>query len=305
MKSDYRNILVTGGRGQLASELERIVKSRGLYAPSSGICGEEGLRESDFIFAGKSDLDICDAKAVGTCIEKNDIGLIINCAAYTAVDKAEEEPEAARRINATGPGVLARQTARYGIPLIHISTDYVFDGKNCRPYTEEDPAHPVSVYGKTKLAGEKAIIRNGCKGVIIRTAWLYSLHGKNFMNTITRLAKEKKTLGVVADQTGTPTNAADLAKAILKITEAGVSGYAGEIFHYSGEGICSWYDFARKIIRLQNLPCEPYPIRTGEYPAAAPRPFYSVLDKDKIKRAFSLEIPHWEDSLESLLKENE
>ena len=159
MKSDYKNILVTGGRGQLASELERIVKSRGLYAPSSGICGEEGLRESDFIFAGKSDLDICDAKAVGTCIEKNDIGLIINCAAYTAVDKAEEEPEAARRINATGPGVLARQTARYGIPLIHISTDYVFDGKNCRPYTEEDPAHPVSVYGKTKLAGEKRMQR--------------------------------------------------------------------------------------------------------------------------------------------------
>ena len=274
-------IIITGCRGQLGTELSRLLgdRSLGVDLPEVDITDFDALK-----------------KWFGTL---DSVEAIVNCAAYTAVDRAEAEPEAAERVNRLGPENLAR----LGAPMIHISTDYVFDGRGCSPYPESAATNPVSVYGRTKLAGEESVLSLADTAVVIRTAWLYSPFGKNFVRTITRLGKERPQLRVVCDQVGTPTNARDLAGAIAAILPRLKPGMKG-IYHYTNEGVCSWYDFALEILRLQNIPCPVVPCSSEEYKTAAKRPFYSVLDKSKIKREFGLTIPHWGQSLaQSLLDE--
>lgn len=270
--------LVTGANGQLGNELRLLLKDNALYVD-------------------KDQLDITDAEAVKSFFSANRFDAVINCAAYTAVDKAEADEELARSINARGPENLAKT----GIPLIHVSTDYVFDGTNCRPYVETDTANPQSVYGRTKLAGEQAVLENASAAVIIRTAWLYSEFGNNFVKTMRRLGTEKAQLNVVFDQVGTPTYAADLAAAVVHILPRLRPGMK-EIFHFSNEGVCSWYDFAVEIMKLSGLNCRVNPIESKDYPTPARRPFYSVLNKTKIKQTFNLKINHWKESLQSCLK---
>lgn len=272
------NILVTGGNGQLGNELK-------LLLPEA-------------IFTDADVLDITDETAVNNFVKNNNIEVIINCAAYTAVDKAEDDAELAKRVNETGPENLAKT----GCKIIHISTDYVFDGSNCKPYTPDDEPAPVSVYGKTKLAGEIAVKKEAKEYAIIRTAWLHSPYGNNFVKTMRRLGAEKETLNVVCDQTGTPTYAKDLAEAIVKIIPQLNETNSG-VYHFSNEGTCSWYDFATEIMELSNLPCKVFPILSAEYPTKATRPFYSVLDKSKLKKTFNISIPHWKESLIKCLKQ--
>lgn len=270
--------LVTGANGQLGNELRLLLKDNALYVD-------------------KDQLDITNAEAVKGFVSANRFDAIINCAAYTAVDKAEADEKLAGDINARGPENLAKT----GIPLIHISTDYVFDGTNCRPYVETDAVNPQSVYGRTKLAGEQAVLENASAAVIIRTAWLYSEFGNNFVKTMRRLGAEKAQLNVVFDQVGTPTYAADLAAAVVHILPRLRPGMK-EIFHFSNEGVCSWYDFAVEIMKLSGLDCRINPIESKDYPTPARRPFYSVLNKTKIKQTFNIEINHWKESLQSCLK---
>lgn len=272
------NILVTGGNGQLGNELK-------LLLPEA-------------IFTDADVLDITDETAVNNFVKNNNIEVIINCAAYTAVDKAEDDTNLAKKVNETGPENLAKT----GCKIIHISTDYVFDGSNCKPYTPDDEPAPVSVYGKTKLAGEIAVKKEAKEYAIIRTAWLYSSYGNNFVKTMRRLGAEKETLNVVCDQTGTPTYAKDLAEAIVKIIPQLNETNSG-VYHFSNEGTCSWYDFATEIMELSNLPCKVFPILSAEYPTKATRPFYSVLDKSKLKKTFNIPIPHWKESLKKCLKQ--
>ncbi|EJX09801.1 dTDP-4-dehydrorhamnose reductase [gut metagenome] len=273
-------ILVTGANGQLGNEMRLLAKEH----PQHMYC-----------FTDVQELDICDSDAVWSYVAENQIELIVNCAAYTAVDRAEEQPDVAHRLNAVAPGVLAQAAQAHGAALIQPSTDFVFDGKAHLPYTETCVPSPVSVYGTTKLEGEQAVL-NACeKAMVIRTAWLYSTFGNNFVKTMIRLGKEREHLGVVFDQIGTPTYARDLAKAIYTIIDKGI---VRGIFHFSNEGVCSWYDFTKAIHRMAGITsCSVAPLHTDEYPAKASRPAYSVLDKTKIKRTFGLEIPHWEDSL--------
>ncbi len=270
--------LVTGANGQLGNELRLLLGERAIYTD-------------------RGELDITNAGQVREFAAGNGIDLIINCAAYTAVDKAEGDEEKAYAINALG----AANLAQAGVPLIHVSTDYVFDGGACRPYTEEDKPAPETVYGRTKLAGEKLVMENADTALIIRTAWLYSSFGGNFVKTMLRLGKEKDVLNVVFDQTGTPTYARDLAEAIVKIIPQIKPGMK-EIYHFSNEGVCSWYDFAVEIMQTAELPCKVRPIESKDYPTPATRPFYSVLNKGKIKEAFGLEINHWKKSLNDCLK---
>lgn len=260
-----RNILVTGGNGQLGSELKELAPAYSNY---------------HFIFTDVENLDICDHKAVATFIDKNNIHTIINCAAYTAVDKAEEQFELADKINHLAVANFSQIARDKNIQLIHISTDYVFDGTNHKPYTEKDSPNPQSVYGQTKLDGELAMQQiNPENSIIIRTSWVYSKFGNNFVKTMLRLGKERDQLSVVADQIGTPTNAADLAKAILTILPK-IKNEDIEIFHYSNEGVCSWYDFAKAIFEISELPIEVNPIGTSQYPTLAKRPFFfSVVQK--------------------------
>lgn len=272
-------ILITGANGQLGTELKKLL--------------------SDAIFTDVADLDITDENAVKSFVEKHDVETIVNCAAYTAVDKAEDDLELATKINVDGP----RNLAKSGAKIIHISTDYVFDGKNYQPYLPEDETHPVSVYGRTKRAGELAVLENAQIAVVIRTAWLYSAHGNNFVKTMRRLGSEKETINVVADQIGTPTFAGDLAQAIVNILPQINTSNKG-IYHYTNEGVCSWYDFATEIMNLSGLNCKVNPIPSSAYPTKATRPFYSVLDKEKIKRVFNIKIPHWKKSLSSFCEEN-
>jgi dTDP-4-dehydrorhamnose reductase len=282
------NILVTGGNGQLGSELKELAPAYANY---------------HFIFTDVENLDICDHKAVATFIDENNINTIINCAAYTAVDKAEEQFELADKINHLAVANFAKIAKDKNIQLVHISTDYVFDGTNHKPYIESDSPDPQSVYGQTKLDGELAMQQiNPQNSVIVRTSWVYSKFGNNFVKTMLRLGKERGELSVVADQIGTPTHAADLAKAILTILPK-IENEAVETFHYSNEGVCSWYDFAKAIFEIKGLPIHVNPIETSQYTTLAQRPFYSVLNKSKIKLNFSIQIPYWRHSLKDCLSE--
>lgn len=272
-------ILVTGAKGQLGTELKKLLL--------------------DAIFTDVGELDITNLDAVKNFVSNNHIETIINCAAYTAVDKAEDDIELAKKINEDGP----RNLALSGAKVIHISTDYVFDGKNYQPYLPEDGTNPISVYGKTKRAGELAVLDNAKVAVIIRTAWLYSAHGNNFAKTMRRLGAEKDSLNVVVDQIGSPTFAGDLAKAIVAILPQMNESNKG-IYHYTNEGVCSWYDFATEIMSLSGLSCKVNPIPSSAYPTKATRPFYSVLSKEKIKNVFNIEIPYWKESLRKFCEEN-
>jgi len=276
------NILVTGSNGQLGNELRKI------SCKFSDYC---------FFFTDIDELDITNPHAVNDFFEKNGIQTVVNCAAYTAVDKAESDESTATLINATAVYHLAKACTKADATLIHISTDYVYDGRACQPYSEDHPTAPASAYGRSKLAGEKAAL-TAPKSVVIRTSWLYSTFGINFVKTMLRLGRERKILNVVFDQIGTPTNAADLAQAIMLIVaQAEQNNLTTGIFHFSNEGVCSWYDFAHEIMQQAGLSCVVRPIETKDYPAPAPRPHFSVLNKARIKAAYSIEIPHWKDSL--------
>lgn len=270
--------LVVGANGQLGNELKLLLKDKACYVD-------------------REELDITDKKAVEEFFVKNKFEAIINCAAYTAVDRAESDVELATKINVDGP----RNLAKSGLPMVHISTDYVFDGNNFRPYVESDEPKPTSVYGVTKLAGEKAVLETATTAVIIRTAWLYSTFGNNFVKTMQKLGSERENLNVVFDQVGTPTYARDLAKAIIAILPQMMNGKK-EIYHFSNEGVCSWYDFANEIMKKLNLTCKVSPIEGKDYPTPAKRPFYSVLNKGKIKRDFGIGINHWAESLDECIK---
>lgn len=281
------NILVTGANGQLGREMQRL----GAVSPNN------------YLFTDVAELDITDPEAVRRCVTGNRIGAIVNCAAYTNVERAEEEEATADRLNRAAVGNLARAVAEADALLVHVSTDYVFDGCASLPYTEEDPTAPRSAYGRTKLAGEEAVRASGCRHLILRTAWLYSEYGNNFLKTMLRLTAERETLNVVFDQVGTPTYAGDLALAIFSILEGGLDrGHEGT-YHFSDEGVCSWYDFAVEIARAAGHDrCRISPCRTADYPTKAVRPAFSVLDKGKIKRTFGIEIPHWRESMFYCLK---
>ncbi len=279
MQKQSNIYLITGANGQLGRELARLLP--------------------DAILTDVAELDICDEAAVMSFVTNNKISHIINCAAFTAVDLAEEQPQLAAKINVDGPRALARS----GAAIIHVSTDYVFDGRNYRPYREDDSPCPQSVYGQTKLDGENAVLAEASTALIIRTAWLYSAHGKNFVKTMRQLCASRESLNVVADQIGSPTFAGDLASAIVQIIPQLTAGTKG-IYHYSNEGACSWYDFAVEIAALSGITsCQISPIRSDQYPTPAERPFYSLLDKSKIKNDFNITIPHWKESLITCLKQ--
>ena len=279
-----KNILVTGANGQLGSSLQKIQTK---YANCA------------FYFTDIGTLDICDKKQLVEFVQSYRIGYIVNCAAYTAVDKAEDEKDICNRINRDAIRYIGEVASAEGIKVIHVSTDYVFDGTRPRPYREDDPANPVSVYGQSKLEGEIALLHVCPDAVIIRTAWLYSEYGSNFVKTMLHLGKEKSAINVVCDQIGSPTYAEDLAVAMMSIVEH--QPFLPGIYHFSGEGICSWYDFAATIMALAELDCRVYPIKTQAYPTRAVRPANSVLDKGKIKTTFNLHIPQWEESLAKCL----
>ena len=281
------NILVTGANGQLGCEMRRL----GAVSPNN------------YIFTDVAELDITNADAVMYVARHYSIDAIVNCAAYTNVDKAESDEAAAELINATAVGNLARAMKEVGGTLFHISTDYVFGSEGNTPRTEEMPLNPLGVYGRTKLHGEQAILESGCKALILRTAWLYSEFGNNFLKTMLRLTAEREQLNVVFDQVGTPTYAGDLALAIFSIIEAGVYEGNEGIYHFSNEGVCSWYDFAVEIAAVAgNTNCRINPCHSSEFPSPVTRPPYSVLDKTKIKNTFDIDIPHWRESMEYCIK---
>ena len=279
------NILITGANGQLGTELRN--RSFSLL--------------DDVFYTDVEELDITNFKAICSFIENHDIDTIINCAAYTAVEQAEEDEEKAMKLNCEAVANLANAAERLGCLLVHVSTDYVFDGTADHPYTEEDATNPQSVYGKTKLAGEQAIKESGCIYLIIRTAWLYSGYGHNFVKTISRLASEREEIKVVNDQWGTPTYAGDLAEAIIRIMEQEDLPELEGIYNFTNEGACTWYDFAKEIVALSGSACKVLPVSTAEYPSKVKRPAYSVLDKTKIKEAFNLEIRDWREALKSCM----
>ena len=281
------NILVTGADGQLGRELRKA---------GAGSA-------NNYIFTDVAELDITDEAAVERFVAENRIEIVVNCAAYTDVERAEEEEEAAYAVNCTAVKNLADAAARHGATLVHISTDYVFDGRGSTPYTEDMPALPQSAYGRTKLAGEQAVIASGCRYLIFRTAWLYSEYGVNFLKTMLRLTAERESLSVVADQIGTPTCAADLARAVFDIVEGGKYEGNEGIYHFTDEGCCSWYDFATAIAEAAgHTDCRITPCRSAEYPSRAVRPAYSVLDKGKYKRTFGADIPHWRESMKRCIE---
>lgn len=278
-------ILITGANGQLGNSIRRL-------APE--------YTGSEFYFTDVDTLDILNKEQIAAFVQDNQIQYIVNCAAYTAVDRAEEDRDVAMRINCDAVRNIAEIAQLYDIKVIHISTDYVFDGEGTRPYKENDHTNPKSVYGATKLAGEISLQEICHESVIIRTAWLYSEYGSNFVKTMMRLGTERSELNVVSDQIGTPTYAGDLAMVILTIIN--YSTFVPGIYHYSNEGVCSWCDFAAKIMSLAQLDCLVHPISTNEYPTPAKRPAYSVLDKTKIKQIYGITIPEWEISLDRCLR---
>lgn len=282
------NILITGANGQLGNEIRGISKNN---------------KEHNYIFTDIKELDLTNSLGINRFFESNAVDLIINCAAYTSVDKAEAEMELAETINVTALKKMAEICSVKKIKIIHISTDYVFDGTNYKPYKENEITSPNSVYGQTKLAGEAILKSQDVDAIIIRTSWLYSSYGSNFVKTIIRLSKERSELNVVTDQIGTPTYAYDLAFAIFEIIENYVKtgAFNKEIYHFSNEGVCSWYDFASEIVDLTNCKCKIKPIGTHKFPTPAKRPYYSVLNKEKIKKTFKIEIPYWKTSLKKCI----
>lgn len=284
-------VLVTGANGQLGQSLQYVA---------------ENYPDIDFVFCNSIDLDITNSENCETIFEKTKPNFCVNTAAYTAVDKAESEPQKAELINITGAKNLAEACKKHNTKLIHISTDFVFDGTNSIPYLETDITNPTSVYGQTKLDGEKVIQEIWKKHIIIRTSWVYSQFGNNFLKTMLRLGQERDTLSVVNDQIGTPTNAVDLANVILQIIsqqnlQSKIVNLQSKIFHFSNLGQCSWYDFAKKIFEINNINIDLKPIPTASYPTPAKRPSYSVLDKTKITKTFGIEIKPWEKSLATIV----
>ena len=278
-------ILVTGAYGQLGNELN---------------CLTSEYPEWQFVFADIDTLDITNEESVKVFFEKKEPDFVINCAAYTAVDKAENDADTAEKVNAEASRILGKCSKNAGAKLIHVSTDYVFDGSSSKPYVETDSVNPQSIYGKTKLLGEQLCINENPETVIIRTSWLYSAFGNNFVKTMLRLGAERGKLNVVFDQVGTPTYAADLANAILaiiKLCENEPKRFIPGVYHYSNEGVASWFDFAKAIFEISEVKCIVSPVRSFEFPTPAKRPEFSVLDKSKIKTTFGLEIPYWKDSL--------
>lgn len=279
------NILVIGSKGQLGSEIQVLSNSY----------------DYNFFFTGKEELDITNKESLRQYVDLNDINVVINCSAYTAVDKAESDEELANLINHIAVVNLAELVRERGAKLIHVSTDYVFEGRGFKPYLEDEITNPQNVYGKTKLEGEVGLIRiNPDNSVIIRTSWVYSSFGSNFVKTMIRLGQERDHIKVIDDQIGSPTYARDLAQTILemlpKLDHAGV-----EVFHYNNEGVCSWYDFAKAIMEIKGIKCDVFPQLTKDYPTPAIRPHFSVLNKYKIKETFHISIPYWRDSLRSCL----
>jgi dTDP-4-dehydrorhamnose reductase len=280
-------ILVTGSNGQLGSEIKYL---------------SQNDKQDIFFFTDKGELDICDEDLVDSFVIQNEITAIINCAAYTAVDAAEDNPEMCDNINHKAVAILGSIAKKYNCKLIHISTDYVFDGNSYKPYIEEDQVNPISVYGKTKLAGEQSLKSLSLdNSVIIRTSWVYSSFGNNFVKTMRKLSESRTELNVIFDQIGTPTYARDLAQTILYILP-NISNKETEIYHYSNEGVCSWYDFAKAIFEISDINIKLGSIEGRDYPTKASRPFYSVKNKNKLKKEFNREIPFWRDSLKKCLE---
>ena len=282
-------VLITGSNGQLGSEIKEL---------------ENSYNNIDFIFKDLPELDICNSEALETFIIDHKINSVINCAAYTAVDKAEKDTEIAEKVNSIGVLNLVNALKKVDGKLIHISTDYVFDGDHFSPYKESDPVNPIGVYGKTKRAGELYVINSNIDSIVIRTSWLYSSYGSNFVKTMLRLGNEKENLGVIFDQVGTPTFAGDLANTCLEILtqENRRIDENSKLYHFSNEGVASWYDFATAVMKINKLECKIFPIETKDYPTLAKRPHYSVLNKSKIKTDFNIQIPHWRDSLEKCIE---
>jgi len=283
-------VLITGSNGQLGSEIKELAAN---------------YKKVDFVFKDLPELDICNFNLLQSFIIDNKINAVINCAAYTAVDKAEEDSIIARKVNYEGVLNIVNALQTVNGKLIHISTDYVFDGNHFLPYKESDPVSPIGVYGDTKRAGELAVTNSTIDSIVIRTSWLYSSYGNNFVKTMLRLGNEKENLGVIFDQVGTPTYARDLAKTCLEIL-TGVNSVKisknGNLYHYSNEGIASWYDFAISIMELGGENCKVKPIQTKDYPTLAKRPHFSVLNKSKIKTDFKIEIRYWRDSLKDCIE---
>jgi dTDP-4-dehydrorhamnose reductase len=282
--SDKKTILITGANGQLGREFQELSVSFSSF---------------NFLFASRNELEISNEQSVNDFFKNNNIDVCVNCAAYTAVDKAETEKELSIAVNATAVGFLAKACKKYNAQFIHISTDYVFDGTATSPYKTDDKTNPVNFYGQTKLDGELNAIKENENSIIIRTAWVYSSFGNNFVKTMIRLMKERESIGVVSDQRGTPTYAADLAAAIMQIINQ--DNFVAGIYHYSNEGNISWYDFAKEIATQINATCIVNPITTTQFPTPAARPAYSVLDTSEIKNTFTITIPHWKDSLEKCM----
>lgn len=275
--------MITGANGQLGNCL------RDLAADFQD--------QYNFYYTDVAELDITDAAAIEKFVAGNGIDIILNAAAYTAVDKAEEDPENAYRINCEAVRNLAEVAHNHSCLLVHVSTDYVFSGELAKPYVEADTPGPKSVYGSTKLAGEQAIVESGCRAIIVRTSWLYSEYGNNFVKTMLRLGAEKESIRVVCDQIGGPTYAGDLAKVIFYLIGNGLEHQGAEFYHFANEGVCSWFDFSRAVMDMAGLPCRVEAIPTSEYPAKAHRPPYSVFNLGKIKMAAKVGIPYWRDSL--------
>ena len=284
------NILITGSNGQLGSEIKDLVTN---------------YKNFNFFFMDLPELNVCKSEELNTFIVDQNINTVINCAAYTAVDKAEKDEHTAQKVNSEGVLNLVNALKKVNGKLIHISTDYVFDGNHSQPYKESDPVSPVGVYGETKRAGELAVLNSSIDALVIRTSWMYSVYGNNFLKTMLKLGHDKDELGVIFDQVGTPTNASDLAKTCLDIlldeSSENIS-MKGKIYHYSNEGATSWYDFAKAIMELGSLDCKVRPIQTRDYPTPAKRPHYSVLNKSKIKIDFNIQIPYWRDSLDKCIE---
>lgn len=287
MPNQAKHILVTGKDGQLGQSVQALIQN---------------YPQDDFTFVDRMALDLSSSESIERYFNDKTFDVIINCAAYTAVDKAESEPDLANQINHLAVKQLAKIAQHQDAMLIHLSTDYIFNGQNYQPYIESDATDPQSIYGLTKLKGEQAIQAINPQGCVIRTSWVYSEFGNNFVKTMRRLGSERDQLNVIFDQVGTPTYAGDLAQAILEIISSGASLTENEIYHFSNEGVCSWYDFAKTIFEFSGIDCNVSPIETKDYPTPAKRPHYSLMNKAKIKQAFGIEIPYWKDSLKVCLQ---